>query len=99
MSRLRRLISALRPQAVRPPEPQGDAERVAEVEAVLAEMRPAIRADGGDVYLLAVEEGELVRLRLEGACKKCHAQDMTLRGMLEPKLREALPWVQHVRLE
>ncbi len=98
MSFLGRLFSALRKDADRP-DPRGDALRLAEVEGVLEGIRPAIRADGGEVWLIAVEEAGVVRLRLEGACKSCHAQDMTLQGMLEPRLREALPWIRQVQLE
>ena len=98
MSFLRRIFTVLRPVAL-PPEATGDALRLAEVEGVLESMRPAIRGDGGELWLLAVEENGLVRLRLAGACQSCHAQDMTLRDMLEPHLREALPWVRRVQLE
>ena len=35
------------------------------VEAVLAQVRPALQADGGDVVLVDVNEG-IVKLKLEG---------------------------------
>ena len=37
------------------------------VEAVLAKVRPALQADGGDIELIAVE-GQNARVRLKGAC-------------------------------
>lgn len=37
------------------------------VEAVLAKVRPALQADGGDIELVAVE-GQNARVRLKGAC-------------------------------
>jgi Fe-S cluster biogenesis protein NfuA len=37
------------------------------VEAVLAQVRPALQADGGDIELVAVE-GQNARVRLKGAC-------------------------------
>ena len=98
MSFLGRLLSALRPHTG-PPEARGDALRLAEVEGVLEGLRPAVRADGGELWLLAVEPDGEVRLRLAGACRSCYAQDMTLRAMLEHRLREALPWVRRVRLD
>jgi Fe-S cluster biogenesis protein NfuA len=78
--------------------PSGDPERVAEVQAALDELRPLLRADGGDAVLLAVEDGR-VRLRFVGACSGCAASSLTLRGALEPRLRERLPWVTDVRAE
>jgi Fe-S cluster biogenesis protein NfuA len=44
--------------------PGGFAERVA---AALDQIRPALRADGGDIELLGVE-GSDARVRLVGAC-------------------------------
>jgi Fe-S cluster biogenesis protein NfuA len=37
------------------------------VEQVLAKVRPALQADGGDIELVAVE-GQNARVRLKGAC-------------------------------
>jgi len=45
----------------------GAAEFVRRVEAVLAQVRPALQADGGDIELVAVE-GQNARVRLKGAC-------------------------------
>jgi NifU-like protein len=73
--------------------PRGDPSRVAEVLAVLASVEPAVRADGGRIDLVAVEGGR-VQVRLSGACSHCHASDLTLQGVLEPRLRAALPWFE-----
>jgi len=43
------------------------AEFARRVEAVLAKVRPALQADGGDIELIAVE-GQNARVRLKGAC-------------------------------
>jgi Fe-S cluster biogenesis protein NfuA len=79
-----------------PPEPGGDPVRIAEVEAVLAGVRPALSADGGDVHLLEVTEAGLVRLRFVGACERCHQSPYTTQALLAPRLREALSWVREV---
>ena len=71
---------------------RGPAERVDAVQAVLAELRPAFLADGGDIRLVEVDERGVVRVELVGACNTCHASSLTLRGALEPRLRERLPW-------
>ena len=77
------------------PQPEGDPDRVREVQAVLDELRPALEIDGGDVQLLAVfEDG--VRIRLTGACAGCCSQGETMRHALVPRLSERLPWIERV---
>jgi len=77
-------------------EPRGAGARVREVQAVLEVLAPLLAADGGSVQLLAVE-GEVVELRLSGACARCHSAESTMSGLVEPRLRASLPWLQGVR--
>ncbi len=65
------------------------------VEVVLAQIRPALQADGGDVELVAVNEG-VVRLKLKGACNGCPMATMTLRHGIERVLKEQIPEVKEV---
>jgi len=65
------------------------------VEVVLAQIRPALQADGGDVELVAVNEG-VVRLKLKGACGGCPMATMTLRHGIERALKEQIPEVKEV---
>jgi Fe-S cluster biogenesis protein NfuA len=67
------------------------------IEAVIDEIRPAVRADGGDVELVSYdpEEGR-VELRLVGACHSCPYSLLTLKGGIEHRLRNALPEVKTV---
>ena len=65
------------------------------VEAVLAQVRPALQADGGDVELVDVKEG-IVRLKLKGACAGCPMATMTLRNGIERILKEQVPEVKEV---
>ncbi|GAH48614.1 unnamed protein product [marine sediment metagenome] len=65
------------------------------VEAVLAQIRPALQADGGDVELVDVNEG-VVRLKLKGACAGCPMATMTLRNGIERVLKEQMPEVKEV---
>ena len=98
MSWLERLANAWGADASAPSERRaaGDPERVREVEAVLAELRPSIRADAGDIVLESVEDGWIV-VRLSGSCASCHSSDLTVHGALEPRLKERLSWVRGVR--
>ena len=77
--------------------PHGDALRVAEAEAVLAELRPLLRADGGDVRLVGVDEEGWVEIAWSGACSHCFASPTTLRAAIEPALRQRCAWFRGIR--
>jgi Fe-S cluster biogenesis protein NfuA len=70
--------------------------RPEDVRAALDVVRPGLLADGGNVELLCVDDDGTVRLLLQGACQRCPAQEMTLRQVVEPLLRERLPGVSGV---
>ena len=65
------------------------------VEAALAQIRPALQADGGDVELVDVNEG-VVKLKLKGACAGCPMASMTLHHGIERILKEQVPEVKEV---
>ena len=65
------------------------------VEAVLAQIKPALQADGGDVELVDVSEG-VVKLQLKGACVGCPMSTMTLRNGIERLLKEQIPEIKEV---
>lgn len=77
--------------------PEGDATRLAEVDAELERLRPALRADGGNIAIVAVTEDGDVHLKMIGACSSCHAQASTMLQYVEPELKRNLTWVRHVR--
>jgi len=65
------------------------------VEAALAQIRPALQADGGDVELVDVSQG-VVKLKLKGACAGCPMATMTLQAGIERVLKEQIPEVKEV---
>ena len=67
------------------------------IEDVLDSIRPAVRADGGDIELVGFdrEEGR-VRLRMVGACHACPMSTMTLKAGIEQRLRMQVPEVRSV---
>jgi len=67
-----------------------------EVEAVLAQIRFALQADGGDVELVDVSDEGVVKLRLKGACAGCPMSTMTLKHGIEKVLKEKIPGVKEV---
>ncbi|MFA5162004.1 MAG: NifU family protein [Elusimicrobiales bacterium] len=67
------------------------------VEKSLAKIRPMLQADGGDVQLVSVDEAAgVVRVRLAGACGCCPGAAMTLKMVVERKLKEEVPEVKQV---
>jgi len=67
-----------------------------EVEQALDEIRPNLQAHGGDVELVAIEDGGVVKLKLTGACGGCPMAQMTLKQGIEKALKERVPEVDHV---
>jgi NifU-like protein len=56
-------------------------------EALEEEIRPVLRRDGGDVELVDVMENKVL-LRMMGMCQGCATTDLTLKGLVQDKLRE-----------
>lgn len=51
------------------------------------EIRPMLKADGGDVELIDIE-GSKVIVSLRGMCSSCSTSNFTLKNFIEPKLKE-----------
>lgn len=65
------------------------------IEAALDRIRPAIRRDGGDVWLINVEDG-VAYVQMIGACGGCTASQQTLKGGIEAVVREDVPEIRSV---
>ena len=65
------------------------------VQKALAEIRPRIQADGGDIELVAVE-GDTVKVRLRGACTGCPMSALTLKQGVERLIKAKVPDIQRV---
>lgn len=66
--------------------------------AALESVRPFLRGHGGEVQLVAVDEG-VVRVRLLGACHGCPSSTATLRQGIERALAEGLPGFRALEVE
>ena len=67
-----------------------------QVEKVLDKIRPAIKADGGDVELVEICEDMVVKVRLTGACNGCPMAALTLKQGVEKLLKAELPEIKEV---
>jgi Fe-S cluster biogenesis protein NfuA len=65
------------------------------IEAALDRIRPAIRRDGGDVWLVKVDDG-VAYVQMIGACGGCPASNATLKGGIEAVVREDVPEIRTV---
>ena len=65
------------------------------IEAALERIRPAIRRDGGDVWLIKVDDG-IAYVQMIGACGGCPASNATLKGGIEAVVREDVPEIRAV---
>lgn len=66
------------------------------VEVALNRIRPTLQKDGGDVQLVDVSAGGVVRVRMTGACRGCRMSDVTLREGIEKFLRSEVPEITAV---
>jgi len=66
------------------------------VKDVLNEIRPMLQADGGDVELVEITDDGIVRIKLKGACAHCMGAIMTLKNVVEARIRAAVPEIKTV---
>lgn len=60
------------------------------IESVLDEIRPYLIADGGNVALHKID-GNVVKLKLQGACGSCPSSVTTMKLGIERRLMEKIP--------
>jgi NifU-like protein len=56
-------------------------------ETINEQIRPALRADGGNIELIDVD-GNKVIVAFRGMCAQCHLAEFTIRDVVEARLRE-----------
>ncbi len=76
--------------------PYGVQERV---EQALDGVRPYLGSHGGDVRLLEVTDGDVVRLQLLGSCDGCASSSVTLELAVDNAIRAAAPEIVGIEVE
>ncbi|MBK7887119.1 MAG: NifU family protein [Bacteroidetes bacterium] len=66
-----------------------DPQLISRIEETLAQLRPYLEADNGNISFVEVTEDMIVRVRLEGACSSCSMSMMTLKAGVEQSLLKA----------
>ncbi len=67
------------------------------VKKALEEIRPHLKADGGDVELVEVTEDGVVKVRLLGACEGCPMREMTLTHGITNFIKKKVPEIKEVQ--
>jgi len=65
------------------------------VKKTIEEIRPLLQRDGGDIEFVALE-GNVVKVRLRGACRGCPMSQMTLKSVVEQAIKQQVPEVERV---
>ena len=71
-------------------------ETIEKVNEALAQIRPFLNDDGGDIELIEVTDDFVVKVKFLGACKECSMSAMTLKGGVEEAIKKVLPEVKEV---
>lgn len=67
------------------------------IEKVINEVRPALRADGGDIELVDVKD-DVVKVRLKGACAGCPFSQMTMQNFVAETIKRNVPSIKAVEV-
>ena len=65
------------------------------IEEAIEQLRPFLKADGGDIQLLGVEDN-VAKVKLLGACQSCNMSAMTLKAGVEEAVKKAVPQITSV---
>ncbi|ERK30302.1 MULTISPECIES: NifU family protein [Clostridium] len=62
----------------------------------LDKIRPILQNDGGDVEFVGVSNDGVVSVKMQGACGNCPGAMMTIKMVIEDRLRQEVPGVKSV---
>ena len=71
-------------------------DTAARVEETIEAIRPAVQADGGDIFFRGIDEAGVVTVELVGACVSCPASSLTLKAGVERILKDRVEGVTGV---
>ena len=66
------------------------------IEKALAEIRPFLNSDGGDIELVEIQDGKHVKVRLKGACTRCSLSISTMKAGVETTIKKYVPQIETV---
>ncbi len=69
---------------------------IKKVKNVLAQIEPYLKADGGGVEFVDLDDDMVVRVRLTGHCANCPHSTQTLKNGIEKTMKSVLPEIKAV---
>ena len=69
---------------------------ITKIEHALEQVRPFLKADGGDITLVEVTDDNIVRVKLHGACQGCSISHITMKAGVEEAIKNAVPEIKTV---
>lgn len=66
------------------------------VQEAIELIRPAIQGHGGDIEFVSIDEDNVVKVRLQGACHGCPAATMTLKMGVQRMVQQKVPEIREV---
>tara|TARA_B100000945_G_scaffold218830_1_gene176631 strand:+ start:1569 stop:1823 length:255 start_codon:yes stop_codon:yes gene_type:complete len=73
-----------------------DNKIIDKIQNALAEIRPFLEDDGGDMHFVELTDDWVVKVKLVGACSSCNISMMTLKNGVEVAIKQAVPEVKEV---
>ncbi len=67
-----------------------------EIKKLIEEIRPSLKADGGDIEFVGFKNG-IVSVKLKGACQGCPMSKMTLEQGVLTYLKEKNPKIKGIK--
>ena len=66
------------------------------IKDALAQIRPYLQRDGGDIEFVELTGDNVVKVRLQGHCAGCPGAQMTIKGVVERLIKESYPEIKAV---
>ena len=77
-------------------QPEAEKTLNEQVKETLDAVRDSLKAHGGDVELVGIDDDNTVKVRLQGACQGCPGAAMTMKNGIERILKDKVPAVKEV---
>lgn len=71
-------------------------ELIDKIEKALAEIRPFLESDGGDISFIDLTDDYVVHVQLHGSCVGCSVNQMTLKSGVEMTIKKYAPEIREV---
>jgi Fe-S cluster biogenesis protein NfuA len=71
-------------------------ELITKAQNAIEQIRPYLKADGGDIRFVELTDENILNVELQGSCGSCPFSRMTLKNGVEEAVKRALPEIVSV---